>query len=207
MPNSKEISLDELFTLSDNQLLQHANTLYNEDNVNVNEFLTFKIIQNEGKLLSLQVDDNNKYILKDITEELNRLENTQIINGFVYQNSTPLAYTEDLGFIELENTAFTTDIISRLNINKIDESDKKMIQRCIKAKIIDNSNIENIEKFLTSHTLDDLKVLRSKIDLLSDKVADVENIEWDSYRVKLSNEEKNAIVAILNQDKYNTCKN
>ena len=174
-------------------------------------------MQDGEKWLSLQVNDKNEYFSKDITKQLEQLENTQIINGFVYQNSIPLAYTEDRGFVELENTAFKTDIIPRLNINnfskqedlnEIDESDKDLIQECIDGGIIEESNRKNIEKFLTSHTLDDLKVLRSKIDLLPDKVTDVETIEWDSYRIKLSNEEKNAIVSILpEQDKYNTCKN
>lgn len=135
--------------------------------------------------------DNNKYILKDITEKLNQLENKQIINGFVYQNSIPLAYIEGEGFIKLKNSDFTTEIISRLNdnfsnqenlnkqkdLNKIDESDKDLIQQCIKAEIINEFNVENIEKFLTSHTLDDLKVLRSEINRLPDKVADIENIK------------------------------
>ena len=130
----------------------------------------------------MQVDDNNKYFLKDITEQLNQLENTQIINGFVYQNSTPLAYTEDLGFIELENTAFTTDIISRLNINnfskqedlnEIDESDKKLIQECIDFEIITESNVKNIKDFLTNNSLDNLKVLKNIINNLPDTTIDI----------------------------------
>ena len=134
----------------------------------------------------MQPDNDNKYILKDVTEELNQLENKQIINGFVYQNSIPLAYIDSEGFVELDDDAFTTKIVSRLNINnfskqedlnKIDESDKDLIQQCIKAEIINEFNVENIEKFLTSHTLDDLKVLRSEINRLPDKVADIENIK------------------------------
>ena len=125
--------------------------------------------------------DNNKYILKDITEELNQLENKQIINGFVYQNSIPLAYVEGQSFVELKNSDFKTDIISRLNIsnfskqedlNKIDESDEKLIQECIDNDMIEESNVKNIKNFLTNNTLDDLKVLNTKISGLSDTSID-----------------------------------
>lgn len=125
--------------------------------------------------------DNNKYILKDITEELNQLENKQIINGFVYQNSIPLAYVEGQGFVELDNIDFKTDIISRLNIsnfskqedlNKIDKTDEKLIQECIDNDMIEESNVKNIKNFLTNNTLDDLKVLNAKISGLSNTSID-----------------------------------
>ena len=125
--------------------------------------------------------DNNKYILKDITEELNQLENKQIINGFVYQSSIPLAYVEGQGFVELDNIDFKTDIISRLNIsnfskqedlNKIDKTDEKLIQQCIDNDMIEESNVKNIKNFLTNNTLDDLKVLNAKISGLSDTSID-----------------------------------
>ena len=126
--------------------------------------------------------DNNKYILKDITEELNQLENKQIINGFVYQNSIPLAYVEGQGFVELDNIDFKTDIISRLNIsnfskqedlNKIDKTDEKLIQECIDNDLIEESNVKNIKNFLTNNTLDDLKVLKNIINNLSEQYGDV----------------------------------
>ena len=47
----------------------------------------------------------------NLINKLNQLENKQIINGFVYQNSIPLAYIEGQGFVELKNSDFKTTFI------------------------------------------------------------------------------------------------
>ena len=49
LPNLNGITLDELFELSDKQLIQYKNNSFDINNTNVNEFLTFKIIQNGEK--------------------------------------------------------------------------------------------------------------------------------------------------------------
>lgn len=211
LPNLNEMTtLDELFDLSDEQLIQYESNSFDINNAIVNEFLTFKIIQNGEKWLSLQLDNDDKYILKDVTEKLNQLENKQIINGFVYQNSIPLAYIEGEGFVKLENVKFTTEIISKLaeQDDDLDETDKELIQKCIDLEIIEESNVENIKEFLISNSLYDLKVLRNIIDNLPKQYGDIliNNDIWDKYEIKLLDEEKEAIASILKQDKYTLCK-
>ena len=116
-------------------------------------------------------------------------------------------HTKQLPFDDLVLLPLTV-LNKQKDLNKIDESDETLIEACIDLEVIDKSNVKNVKDFLTSVSLDDLKVLRNIIDNLPKQYGDIliNNDIWDKYEIKLLGKEKEAIASILKQDKYTLCK-